>query len=511
MFVDLSPGNLSEISTGRICSRDDVRVEIGFRINRLQQEGLQRGDRVFIFYGNCIEFFLDLLAVWQIGASLTPIDSRLSGFEIENLVRAVNPRVALTDDQQSPQILAALGSGGVKIVARAEATLSHAARGDRWPISSRAFLDDEALILFTSGSTGTPKGVTHTHRSLRARWLSLRQALGTAAYERTLCLLPTHFGHGLICNSLFPWLSGQELFIAPAFSADWLMQLGKLIDQHRITFLSSVPSMWSLTLKTSKAPQGGSLRRVHCGSAPLTGQLWKEIQNWARTKEVFNAYGITETGSWVAGTNVGDFTPEDGFIGVPWGAVIKVLRSRDSQAPFDPDTECKSGESGYVWVNTPALMQGYFGQQRLTDEVVCGGWFLTGDIGLCDDRGWLFLKGRERDEINKGGMKIYPADIDAVAARFEHTREVCAFGIADPLYGQNVAIAVVLADDRSETIVGLHDWMKQRLAEFKMPIRWYLLDAIPRTSRGKINRDALRESCLARKPLNLQSVLSSKS
>src|SRR5688572_5530690 len=190
-----------------------------------------------------------------------------------------------------------------------------------------AQLDDEALILFTSGSTGTPKGVVHTHRSLRARWIALRECLGTGSYRRTLCLLPTHFGHGLICNSLFPWLSGRHLFIAPPFSTDLLMQLGRLIDQHEITFLSSVPSMWALTLKLSKPPQANTLRRIHCGSAPLSAHLWRQIQDWAGTKEVFNAYGITETGSWVAGTTIGEFEPEDGLVGVSWSAVIKILPS----------------------------------------------------------------------------------------------------------------------------------------------------------------------------------------
>ena len=88
----------------------------------------------------------------------------------------------------------------------------------------RLSLDDDALILFTSGTTGQPKGVVHTHRSLRARWMSLRQSLGIESFRRTLCLLPTHFGHGLICNSLFPWLFGQDLYVLPPFRADLLLR-----------------------------------------------------------------------------------------------------------------------------------------------------------------------------------------------------------------------------------------------------------------------------------------------
>lgn len=340
--------------------------------------------------------------------------------------------------------------------------------------------------------------------------MALRQCLGVEPYRRTLCLLPTHFGHGLICNSLFPWLSGNDLFIVQPFSIDALMRLGSIIDEYKVTFLSSVPSMWGLALKASKPPRPRTLKRIHCGSAPLSAHLWKQIQEWGSTEEVFNVYGITETGSWVAGTSPGEFVPEDGLVGVPWGAVIRILKSPESSAPFQMVDDCKADETGYIWINTPALMQGYYGQQELTDEVVSGGWFLTGDVGLLDERGRLFLKGREREEINKGGTKIYPADIDTVVGGFERTREVCAFAIADPSYGQNVAMAVVLSEPDAPTIQALHDWMKRHLAEYKMPVRWYVLDSLPYNARGKINRSRVQESCAQQVPLDLKKILQTR-
>jgi acyl-CoA synthetase (AMP-forming)/AMP-acid ligase II len=140
------------------------------------------------------------------------------------------------------------------------------------------------------------------------------------------------------------------------------------------------------------------------------------------------------------------FTPEDGLVGTGWGAIVKVLKSNSTDSPPGDAEECKPGESGYVWLNTAALMKGYLGRDDLTAQVVSGGWFLTGDIGLVDDRGWLYLNGREREEINKGGMKIYPADIDAVVEGFPGASDVCAFPCDHPLYGQDIAMAVVLRD-----------------------------------------------------------------
>ena len=348
----------------------------------------------------------------------------------------------------------------------------------------------------------------HTHRSLRARWIALQQSLGTEAYRRTLCLLPTHFGHGLICNCLFPWLSGQDLFILPPFTPDAVMRLGAIIDEHRITFMSSVPAVWRLALKTARPPQAGTLKRVFCGSAPLSGHLWREVQRWTGTRDVCNAYGITETGSWVAGTTIPDMEPDDGLIGVPWGAEVAITREGSPDLPPGLGARCEPGESGFVWLNTAALMKGYLDRDDLTGQVVRNGWFLTGDLGFVDTRGYLYLRGRVRDEINKGGMKVYPADIEAVAEQFAPVTDLCCFAVDDAHYGQNVGLALVLADASDETVRALHGRLRSRLAEHQMPVRWFVVSAIPRTSRGKVNRDNVAEACRAVTPLDLRRILS---
>jgi acyl-CoA synthetase (AMP-forming)/AMP-acid ligase II len=209
----------------------------------------------------------------------------------------------------------------------------------------------------------------------------------------------------------------------------------------------------------------------------------------------------------VAGLEDASVPAEDGLIGHGWGAVIKVLKTNATDAPLNAELACAPGESGYVWLNTPALMKGYFRRDDLTARAVVDGWFMTGDIGFLDEAGRLVLRGRERDEINKGGMKIYPADVDAVAERFPGVSDVCTFALDDPIYGQSVGMAVVLQNGSDQTLRALYVWMKSHLAEHKLPSRWWVLEAIPRTSRGKVNRDAVKAACQQQPPLDLPAVL----
>ena len=501
MFLDLRLGSLTEPLTGRHWTEQDMRSQVERRVALYVEQGLSSGDRVFLHYGNCLEFFADLLAIWWLGGCAVPVDGRLTAFEVETLARAARPRYSVWDHPPETTMTAALSMTDVTVLLADQAPRSNTLRLGQ--VSGGPSLDQDALILFTSGTTGQPKGVVHTHRSLRARWTSLRDCLGLDAYRNTLCLLPTHFGHGLICNCLFPWLSGQNLFILPPFQPDILTQLGGIIDRHRISFMSSVPPVWRLALKLAPPPAGHSLERVFCGSAPLSGTLWEAVREWTGTKDVRNAYGITETASWLAGSPAPpDLVPEDGLIGRAWGGVVKILRTGNTETAPPLAEACRPDEPGYIWVNTPALMRGYLERDDLTRNVVSHGWFLTGDIGIIDDRGLLYLKGREREEINKGGMKVHPADIDAVVERFEETTDVCTFACEDALLGENVAIAVVLRSEDPDVLRRLHAWAASHLARHQMPVRWYFLPEIPRTSRGKINRGVVAERCAALRPVD---------
>ena len=224
---------------------------------------------MFLPFGNRLEFFAELLAIWRLGGCAVPIDARLTAFEVETLARAAQPRLAVVDDATDPGLIGALAATAVDVVATTDT-------GSEQAGACRSRLDDDALILFTSGSTGDPKGVLHTHRSLRARWISLRDNLGVAAFERTLCLLPTHFGHGLICNACSRGCRVSDLFVTPPFRPELIMrarQPGRRAP-HQLPVVGAVG--------VAAGAEDGARRRkaersAACtvGSAPLAAQTWE--------------------------------------------------------------------------------------------------------------------------------------------------------------------------------------------------------------------------------------------
>jgi acyl carrier protein len=258
--------------------------------------------------------------------------------------------------------------------------------------------------------------------------------------------------------------------------------LGHIIDEHRVSFISSVPALWRVATRHNP-PSYDSLARVHIGSAPLSTGLWSDVAAWSRA-EVANCYGLTETANWVAGASSRTDRIAEGLVGKPWGTTVAIMK--------DGGAIQESGD-GEIVVRSPALMSGYLDRPDLTATVLRGGWFHTGDRGSVDGQGSIWLTGRIKDEINRAGFKIQPAEIDMLLERHPAVAEACVFGIADPTSGESVAVAIRPASGANISPQILKTWCLERLRRGAVPEHWFIVDELPRTARGKISRDAVRQ------------------
>lgn len=463
-------GGIVDVRRGTRWTSAMLRREIGARTTALSNAGLGRGDVVVIAHEGSAPFFADLLAIWHMGATAACLEPALSAHEQAIVLNFVQPAAILIDGE------GVAGACGVPQLA-----LSDTATPGNAPSAVAVDPEAAALVLFTSGTTGAPKGVVLSFRALRMRVARNIAEIGRPALARSLITLPTHFGHGLIGNALTPLAAGGDIVLTPA-GLPLARNLSRVIDEHNITFLSSVPAFWRLALKSAAPPLKQTLKRVHVGSAPLSAGLWADIVNWSGA-EVVNCYGMTEAANWIAGASSRD-TISDGLVGKPWGGIAAVSNGDDAPQPV--------GE-GEIVVRSPSLMSCYLHRPDLTSQALRDGWLHTGDRGTIDMGGNIRLTGRIKDEINRAGLKVQPAELDMLLETHPAVAEACTFALDDAISGEMVAAAIRLLPGAAVDVETLRSWCRTRLRREMVPERWFVVEDIPRTPQGKVNRAMVRQ------------------
>jgi acyl-CoA synthetase (AMP-forming)/AMP-acid ligase II/thioesterase domain-containing protein/acyl carrier protein len=479
LTTSIQDGGIEDVGLGLSWDAMALEDQVARRAAVLSQMGIGRGSVVSIGHGGTARFFADLFATWRVGAAAACLDPSLTPGEIRTVVEFSKSVALLVDGSASVDRLA------VPIV---DLGREHPGRlrGDTPPPRP----DDTALLLFTSGTTGIPKGVVLSFEALRARINANIAVIGKVSLARSLVSLPTHFGHGLIGNSLTPLMAGGLIVLHP-LGIPLANDLSRIIDRQGVTFMSSVPAFWRMALTRSpRRPTGGSLVRVHVGSAPFSAELWSEVATWSGA-EVVNCYGCTETANWIAGASSRDDGIADGLVGKMWGGDAAV---RDESGTIH------DRGAGEIIIRSPSMMSGYLDRPDLTAAALHQGWYRTGDRGSVDEHGRIRLTGRIKDEINRAGFKVQPAEIDAMLERNPAVAEACVFGIADALGGEAVAAAIRLKAGATASPHSLQAWCLERVRREAVPERWFVVSEIPRTPRGKVSRDAVRR-LLTEKPI----------
>lgn len=458
---------------------------------RLRGMGLRRADPVGLVCPNDAEFVVGLLGAARAGLVVAPIDPALPETQMSARIEELGAQAILT----SP-----LAVGPRSAVARvpawtlrvdvsragtATATLDTAARAVRQS-RDHGISDQDAIILFTAGTTDRAKMVPLTHANVAASVQGICAGYELGPGDATVAVMPFFHGHGLFTALLATLASGGSVLLPERgrFSAHTFWDD---VRHAAATWITAVPTMYEILLNRAAREFPGTdvapLRFVRSCSAPLNAATGRAIE---RTLGVplLSAYGMTETAHQTASEPLPQHGPlKYGSVGRPTGVDLRVLDQQGQPVP--------AGAEGEVWVQGPTVARGYLRDPVETARSFVDGWFRTGDLGSLDEDGYLFLTGRIKNLINRGGEKIAPEHVEDILAGCPGVAEAAVFAIPDATYGERVGAAVVLCQGESIGAEEILRYCRGGLSAFELPDRLDIVAALPHTPKGALDRRAV--------------------
>ena len=468
--------------------------ELRDRVRRLatglEDAGVGPGDRVALMAENGLVFFDVYLAVAYLGAAAVPLNTQLTDPELAFILTNAEPTLTLATSDYA-QRLETIGSTGPVVDADGDGYAELLASAPFTDLD-RAVEGDTALVIYTSGTTGRPKGVCLTQRGLAFNGLTMALVQRFRPDDVFLSTTPLyHAATGTrVCSML---ADGQTHVVLRSFSPESFFAA---VAEHRVTISILVPAQLRRLLDHPGFEEAdlSSLRLIVYGAAPTAGPLIRRAYERFGCG-LYQGYGISE-----GVTNLTGLLPEDhdlAMAGRPGlldscGRVVPGVRIEihdENGALVEP------GEVGEIWVKSEKVMAGYWRGPDQTAEALVDGWLRTGDLGRFDDDGYLYIVGRSKDMLISGGVNIYPSEIEAVLFDHPAVAEVAVVGRPDSEWGERPVAFVELRS--GETLDGLSDWCRQRLAKIKVPDEFIAVDSFPRTVTGKIRKVELREHLAA--------------
>ena len=448
--------------------------------------GITTGGRLALMCRNHRGFLEALLASSRLGADLLLLNTDFAGPQLAQVLEREMPGSAILDEEFAPAFDEASFEGN-RIIAweedgQSETTVdamvaAHHAPSTRGP-STRT---QGRLVILTSGTTGTPKGAPRSLplRSLLGPMATLLTRVPLRARERILIGPPFFHGFGLSYLGLGMFL-GATMVVRRRFDAEATL---RAIDQHRVTTLIAVPVMLQRILELPDDVRHrydcSSLRVVISAAAPLSIEVAAKVTE-AFGDLVYDIYGTTETG-FAAIATPEDLRAAPGTVGrPPYGATVRILDEKGAPLP--------AGRTGRIFVGGGMVFDGYSGGGS---RDMVAGLMSTGDLGHFDSQGRLFIDGREDDMIVSGGENVFPGEVEEALLRHPEIADVAVLGVADEQFGQRLKAYVVSKKDAHPTEKDLKEYVRRRLARFKVPREVVFTDGIPRNSTGKVLRRRL--------------------
>jgi long-chain acyl-CoA synthetase len=445
------------------------------------------GDRVGLWLKNCPEFIPSLFGILRAGAVVVPINNFFKPDEVNYILSDAGIDVLITDAELGAHHRALEVARPHLKLFRVE-QLEGQESGVQSPMSkvqSPSFPEraesDLAVIIYTSGTTGRPKGAMLSHGNLLHNVESCRVVLQTVAADRFAVLLPLFHSYMLTVGLLLPLLVGGSVVLVKSLHP--VRNVLQEVLQRQATVIPAIPQFYrSIVNAPIHVPL--PLRICISGAAPLPAQVLKEFEAKFHIP-LIEGYGLSEA-SPVVTKNPLDRTRKAGSIGLPIPNVEVSIQD-------DAGRELGANEVGEVCVRGGNVMLGYWKQPEETAKVMRNGWLLTGDIGYRDAEGYYFITDRKKDMLLVNGINVYPREIEEILYQFPGVKEAAVIGKADPRRGEQPIAFVapndgVLLDEKA-----MQQFVRRKLADYKVPRKVVVLPALPRNATGKILKTTLRE------------------
>jgi len=457
----------------------------------LNHAGISRGDRVAVVLPNGPEMAACTLAV-AMGASCAPLNPNYRRSEFEFYLSDLAPRALIVEEGADLPAIAVAESLGIRVIRLRPSTTDAAgiftldlepAPANAMPVFAQP--GDEAIVLHTSGTTARPKMVPLTQANLAASIDNIIATLALTPRDRCLNVMPLFHVSGIIGVLLASLSAGSSVVCTTGFNAplflDWCREFAP-------TWYFVVPTMHqSLLAQARENPKGTAslqLRFIRSASAPLSPELLAETEKLFGAP-VIHGYGLTEAAQQVSINPLPPGVRKPGSAGVSGQTDIGIVNEKGDLLA--------SGQTGEIVVRGPAVMAGYANNPTANRESFTNGWFRTGDEGRLDADGYLYVTGRIKEIINRGGQKISPREIDELFGTHPAIAQAVTFPVPDSRLGEDIAAAVVLKAKDSISEHELRGFIADRVADYKVPRQIYFVDKIPAGPTGKIQRLKLAE------------------
>jgi long-chain acyl-CoA synthetase len=486
---DDKPAIIFEGTPTSYAELDDLANQFAHLFGHLR---LETGDRVSLLIGNEPLVVAAYFGTFKAGVIANPINNRLTAEEAAFVLGHSGAKLVITTPDFLPLaveaverlptkpailLLGAASTGPTPVPVLGDALLFAQPRTKRRVdgITPKTAI----LLIYTSGTTGRPKGVLLSHEAVWADGVALSQGFRLDDSHVALCFMPLFHCNALIVSHLAGFVAHSTIVLCRKFSA---REHWRLVADHGVKSFSAPPTVLAILLEREAEARaaGVKLDFVKTGSAPLTVELATRFESRFGRDILIEGWGLTE------GTATSTLNPLYAGGRRKTGSVGQALPGQEVAAFDDARRRLGPDEAGELWIKSPTLMIGYFKDDEATANAIVDGWLRTGDLGRVDADGHVFLVGRKKEIIIRGGENISPLEVEEVICRHPGVRDVAVGGMPDRIWGEIVVACVVPSGDVTEEEILLH--CRENLADFKVPTRVAFAEDLPRNATGKILR-----------------------